>query len=465
MEPSETQVQQSGSSTGGAQGKPQLHAVPPPAPPRIPRWIARWMTPFGRRATKWVMGKLGMAMLLALGALLLWGIAPEQLGGKKEFWYLPVVLGALPLGLTLASFVSATARINSLRFELHQPPGDFGPAELRILDSVQESWGYERQRFRAAVSKTGTHAVVFGVASTLVLAVPYALYWKAQELAASVATLLWGSGHAQTIARLLVIVAVACASAGAVCFVLQFARILLRLSSQDFNARMYSWSTRALLLVVTATLVGGTFLARGDKPLVTNLHEAVLLGATIAALGGNVLELLANKAATLFGIGTGGASRTSDLVHVEGLTKEDIERLAEEGVESVHALAFVPTGRLFFGTNHSLQRIVDWQDQALLYVYLGEARARAVKERMALRGAIDLWGIAVAAAKDPKAPERAALAQATGFDEGQLVSLLKSLEGDQVIRRIHAHWRATVRVRSTVGKAAKAGGDDGKAAG
>ena len=65
---------------------------------------------------------------------------------------------------------------------------------------------------------------------------------------------------------------------------------------------------------------------------------------------------------------------------------EDYARLIEEGVDSVHALAFFPTPRLFFNTRYSLQCICDWQDQALLLTYFGAARAQLFRERLGIRG-------------------------------------------------------------------------------
>lgn len=56
------------------------------------------------------------------------------------------------------------------------------------------------------------------------------------------------------------------------------------------------------------------------------------------------------------------------------ITNEEVERFAEEGIRSLPD-AFVPTARLFFNTNRSMQQICDWQDQALLRVYFGDVRA------------------------------------------------------------------------------------------
>jgi hypothetical protein len=407
-------------------------------------------------ALSWVTSELASGVFVALGVgialSILWtySFQTPALGVTQVLF---IIL--LPFALAYASFLSARGRIDRMRFHLFMPPARVDEKTLPILQSVQESWIYERRRFRGALAKTGTHALIFGMTASITLSLAFLVYQQAvgstpkgQWLFDWKAALPAEAG----VWRLRALVAVACASAAAGGFLLSFARILIRLANQDFNARMYSWASRAAFLVLVATVISTTLLAReGQSGTVHMPYHAVLLGLTIAVFGSSVLELIANKAAGIFGISTENVRKASDLTHIDGLSPDDIERLAEEGVDSLHALAFVPTARLFFSTNHSLQRLVDWQDQALLHVYVGQTRAQALKDKLLIRGAIDLRGAVLELAKttEASATRREALRQALGMDDGQLTTFIDTIQEDQVTRRLSVHWRATARISGT----------------
>jgi hypothetical protein len=57
------------------------------------------------------------------------------------------------------------------------------------------------------------------------------------------------------------------------------------------------------------------------------------------------------------------------LTELEGIDGWTEARLAEEGVDNVQALATAPLQRLVLRTHFTTQRLVDWVDQALLYVH------------------------------------------------------------------------------------------------
>ena len=56
------------------------------------------------------------------------------------------------------------------------------------------------------------------------------------------------------------------------------------------------------------------------------------------------------------------------LTQLEGIDIWTEARLAEEGVENIHALAHAPLQRLVLRTHFTTDRIVDWVDEALLYI-------------------------------------------------------------------------------------------------
>jgi len=60
------------------------------------------------------------------------------------------------------------------------------------------------------------------------------------------------------------------------------------------------------------------------------------------------------------------------LTRLEGIDSWTEARLAEEGVDNVQALATAPLHRLVLRTHFTTQRVVDWVDQALLFVHTAE---------------------------------------------------------------------------------------------
>jgi hypothetical protein len=73
------------------------------------------------------------------------------------------------------------------------------------------------------------------------------------------------------------------------------------------------------------------------------------------------------------------------LTRLQGIDIWTEERLQEEGIDSVQALATVPLERLVVRTPFSTERIVDWVDQALLQVHTAEDHPNPTGERSATR--------------------------------------------------------------------------------
>jgi hypothetical protein len=92
-------------------------------------------------------------------------------------------------------------------------------------------------------------------------------------------------------------------------------------------------------------------------------------GLSISAGFTQVLSLLR---VLLKFIGLRAEQPMMDQAHVtelEGIDSWTEARLAEEGVDNVQALANAPLQRLVLRTHFTTQRLVDWVDQALLYVH------------------------------------------------------------------------------------------------
>jgi hypothetical protein len=80
------------------------------------------------------------------------------------------------------------------------------------------------------------------------------------------------------------------------------------------------------------------------------------------------------------------------LQNLQGLSRNDELRLWEEGIADSEHLAVERVERLLIFTNYGLERIVDWKDQAFLYVYVGDELPQW--QRLHIRGAMDVLGLA-----------------------------------------------------------------------
>ena len=190
--------------------------------------------------------------------------------------------------------------------------------------------------------------------------------------------------------------AIAISVALAVGFAISLGRILIRLSNSDISARMFAGAINTSLAVtVTALFLPAALEAVGNNSLCKSFVGCAAFGAAIGLLGQRALEVATSRAQGLLGAQPITSENRADLRQIDGLTEDDIDRLAEEGIDSVHALAFIPTPRLFFNTTYSLQRICDWQDQAILVKYIGKTRMQAFRDSLLVRGAIDAEAVSL----------------------------------------------------------------------
>lgn len=371
------------------------------------------------------------------------------------------VLGAvaLPALLALCSSMLVERRFARGEFSLELTFPSTMPLRERTdwKYKIEHMWSYEAGLMRESVQRMARHATIFGFLGSAIL------------IACSVILLRYAKGDDE----LRHLVALSVGAATTVSFTLNLGQILFRSASNDSTARMMAWSARTLLIVSVATVFFAVaFLSSSaDHPdgkgyLFQGYKGALIVGVAVALLGERILRAVKDRAATMLGVAN-PAARSGDMTLIDGLSDEEIERLAEEGIDSTHALAFCPTARLFFNTNYSLQRLCEWQDQALLIARVGRTNAQLLREQYMIRGAVaarqlarEICGRARSGPRTPDQPPESvtsvpsedgedegaklrAIAKALGFTGvNQAVLGLRSLVDDESIERLELFTRA-----------------------
>jgi hypothetical protein len=224
---------------------------------------------------------------------------------------------------------------------------------------------------------------------------------------------------------------------GAYWFILQ--DVIRRYFRDDLKTAAYvSASARIILVAIVVTTLS---LVPIGSPTQRNVL-AFFIGV-FPQIGVQVLKSGINK--VFKGVVPSLDSRYP-LSDLDGLTIWDQARLLEEGIEDLHGLVTANLVDVLLRTRIPVDRLVDWLDQALLYLYLPNGSsgnpARAALAELAIRTATDLeraWG-----SNHPAV--RAQLAVAVGGDQqtgaARLRMLLDAFEGSASylhVKRFKAH--------------------------
>ena len=196
------------------------------------------------------------------------------------------------------------------------------------------------------------------------------------------------------------LVALAVLSASGVSFILDLGYIVVRAASRDLTAPMLAAALKrflwvlcgALLLVLLLLYVStgqGIAIACQGKQL-----SVVVVGATLALFGERATGVVSERAAQTLGMRLRVPESSLELKGIKGLPDSTVERLLEEGIDSIHALAFYSTPRLFLATPYSLARVCDLQDQAGLIDFLDLRRVHILAEQFGVRGIIEAFDFA-----------------------------------------------------------------------
>jgi hypothetical protein len=346
------------------------------------------------------------ALLVLLGAILfiayhvMKGHPPfdkdAQDGGLSMTLLGILCLSSTPSFLTLGVSLLVERRMARGDFAFEVNPSLFGGRKnaSELVKHARANWEYERELMEGSIHRMGRHAAILGFLASCILITCSAI---------------WVTEHDYP--------ALAVGTAATISFTLHQGQIFFRSASNDATARMMARASRTLLIVSICALFFGALFLEGTPPPATEVATsadfaapqeaprpgntappvdnplsgrtgALLIGIAVALLGERILRLVTNRAASLLGLEGFSVPMVADMTVIDGMSEEDAARLAEERIDSVHALAFTPTARIFFNTVYGLQRICDWQDQALLIERVGRTNALLLREQFFIRGAI-----------------------------------------------------------------------------
>lgn len=301
------------------------------------------------------------------GIVLVLVVAPAFLSAVLA-WRIDVVAGREGLGLYLPDSPDAIVTAGA----------------LAAAAAARRAWSYERDRYRRSLQRTGFYANQLGVLTSVLLAALFLgghLLWPQPSG-------LFGPDGGRAPPDLLLAVGVSVTASIFTVFLVVFAVNMVRLSSYDITARAYTWAVRSIVVVAAAT----AGLAAAIAP--TELRTMIVLGILTGVTGHHALDLFLDKANDLLGLKKADR-QSSPLLSIDGIVPEHVSRLEEEGIVSIHDLAYAPTARLFFSLPYGLQAVCAWQDDALLRAKLGSERATDLFRYLGIRSAVAFRDLAL----------------------------------------------------------------------
>lgn len=172
------------------------------------------------------------------------------------------------------------------------------------------------------------------------------------------------------------------------------------------------------------------------------LAAAFALGAFPAA---TLVDFVTTQAAKRLNIAAAQVPGEAPTLHkLQGMTREMIELLAEEGVNSVQHLAYADPVELLLDTNLEWIRVLDVMDQACLFVYVGDHLEKL--RPIGIRGVIEVIEMSADldsgdANKEKLAQEMVRLmAEKISQPESGILNLLHRLSADPQVAFIRALW-------------------------
>jgi hypothetical protein len=238
--------------------------------------------------------------------------------------------------------------------------------------------------------------------------------------------------------------------------------VLRRYARGDLRPKAYSAITvRILVVVILGWLVEAATPVSGEPILIV----AFLIGIVPETFLTFLREIYRGRVVPQL---TNGLDEPFPLQHLEGIDLYDRARLLEEGVTNIQALAHHDLVDLLLETRIPTGRLVDWVDQAILYLHIvGPHEDAAIypacsrKQRLrqlGIRTATDLLTVHAKYERDPALDQLSrAVTLDSKDDEGRnLEILVASLQDDEWLSFIR-NWRCNTAVFERVIKTTEEG--------
>ncbi|WP_437977553.1 hypothetical protein WMF11_11925 [Sorangium sp. So ce295] len=388
------------------------------------------------------MGPAILLVLVLLRSLYELPLSFPRLAERDQQYLLWLAALALAIGCALPAALMywvQTRASESLkdreRFQVPQATSDGGDVPDQHASEAKQLWKYECDQMARRNDNIALQMNFYGLFATLAVALGAVLLLGR-------APLLRYDGSLDAIGA----VALAATTAAVICFLGDAGQAVFRLARRDVSARMFAWATRRFVIIVTRAILLAVLLhvdigAPGPRQ---PWYFWVLAGASIAIVGEHAATAVSERISRAFGLPPPAQAPGEDLRQIQGLNEQAIQRLQEEGVDSVEALAFHSIPRLFLSTPFVLHQLCDWQDQALLLARVGPEVTKRCRDQLFVRGATELRRLARAHVEPPMPADQVeALARLLGLESAfQVQSFLDQLARDPLTGRLEAHRRA-----------------------
>jgi hypothetical protein len=295
-----------------------------------------------------------------------------------------LVACALPFVLTAMVALLLRGQDERATLDLFAPPGPQDAPHLQ--QQALALWAIEAESNRKSRGERDGYLLLFGLVTSLALLSSALVF----------ALKLHGAAAPQDPPGTMALVVVGIVAGTVMSFAISLGQIVVRAARQDLAPRLVGSASRSILVVILTTAIVIGFSALGtDKHAIDSYNEAVLAGLVAGLVGDQLIDAIAATAGLMTGAVPADDAEDEDAFHfIDGIENEHRQRLAELGITSAHALAYGSTPALFFSTRYDLQEICDWQDQALLVVLAGLARAKEWRPRLGVRGCADARSLA-----------------------------------------------------------------------
>ena len=162
-------------------------------------------------------------------------------------------------------------------------------------------------------------------------------------------------------------------------YVFSVQELIRRFNTKDLLPQVYSSILGRMILAVTITFVGAVIIELSVSDLAEGSTNAESVIPAWSALLAFVIGVFPRRGMSWFSQRTenvlqtaGRAQDERPLEHIIGISPLHAARLTEMGIDDAQNLATADLRRLLLTTQFDTQQVVNWVDQAILYVKVGD---------------------------------------------------------------------------------------------